>query len=84
MPCGACLCKTKDSAQRTSDVDARATVDEIDDDVMLAKHAEEYRIEYNTIRPHEALAWNRPLEVHLGNADPTVPTFQTEKSLPCS
>lgn len=62
----------------------RLYIDEIDDALMLAKHAEEYRIEYNTIRPHEALAWNRPLEVHLGNADPTVPTFQTEKSLPCS
>lgn len=62
----------------------RLYIDEIDDALMLDKHAEEYRIEYNTIRPHEALAWNRPLEVHLGNADPTVPTFQTEKSLPCS
>ena len=51
---------------------------------MLAKHAEEYRIEYNSIRPHEAIAWNRPLDVHLGIADPTIPTFQTEKSLPCS
>ena len=62
----------------------RLYIDEIDDALMLAKHAEEYRIEYNTIRPHEALAWNRPLEVHLGNANPTIPTFQTEKSLPCS
>ena len=51
---------------------------------MLAKHAEDYRIEYNTIRPHEALAWNRPQEVHLGLADPTAPTFQTIKSLPTS
>lgn len=62
----------------------RLYIDEIDDAVMLAKHAEDYRIEYNTIRPHEALAWNRPLEVHLGIADPTIPTFQTEKSLPTS
>ena len=62
----------------------RLYIDEIDDAVMLAKHAEEYRIEYNTIRPHEALAWNRPAEVHLGNASPTTPTFQTEKSLPRS
>ncbi|MGC5617632.1 transposase [Georgenia sp. Z1491] len=60
----------------------RLYLDEIDDAVMLAKHAEDYRIEYNTIRPHEALAWNRPQEVHLGLADPTVPTFQTIKSLP--
>lgn len=60
----------------------RLYLDEIDDAIMLAKHAEHYRIEYNTIRPHEALAWNRPEEVHLGLADPTVPTFQTIKSLP--
>lgn len=60
----------------------RLYLDEIDDAIMLAKHAEDYRIEYNTIRPHEALAWNRPEEVHLGLADPTVPTFRTIKSLP--
>ncbi len=58
----------------------RLYIDEIDDAVMLAKHAEEYRIEYNEIRPHEAIAWNRPKQVHLGLADPTIPTFQTEKS----
>ena len=62
----------------------RLYIDEIDDAVMLAKHAEEYRIEYNTIRPHEALAWNRPQDVHLGLADPSIPTFQTEKFLPFS
>ena len=55
----------------------RLYIDEIDDAVMLAKHAENYRIEYNTIRPHEALAWNRPHDVHQGLASPTVPTFQT-------
>lgn len=60
----------------------RLYLDEIDDAIMLAKHAEDYRIEYNTIRPHEALAWNRPQEVHLALADPTTPTFQTIKSLP--
>jgi len=49
---------------------------------MLAKHAEEYRLEYNTLRPHEAIAWNRPKEVHLGLADPTIPTFQSNKTLP--
>ena len=60
----------------------RLYIDEIDDAVMLAKHAEEYRLEYNTIRPHEALAWNRPLEVHRGLASPTVPTFLTTENLP--
>ena len=60
----------------------RLFIDEIDDAVMLAKHAEEYRIEYNQIRPHEAIAWNRPQEVHLGLADPTIPTFQSTEILP--
>ncbi len=57
-------------------------IDEIDDAVMLAKHAEQYRIEYNQIRPHEAIAWNRPQEVHLGLADSTIPTFQPTEILP--
>ena len=35
----------------------------------LVEHAEAYRIEYNMIRPHEALAWNTPYDVHLGLAD---------------
>jgi len=60
----------------------RLFIDEIDDAIMLAKHAEDYRIEYNTVRPHEAIAWNRPTEVHLGLVDPTIPTFQTIKTLP--
>ncbi len=62
----------------------RLYIDEIDDADMLAKRAEDYRIEYNEIRPHEALAWNRPKEVHLGLADPTIPTFQTTETLPTS
>jgi transposase InsO family protein len=60
----------------------RLFIDEIDDAVMLAKHAEEYRIDYNQIRPHQAIAWNRPQEVHLGLADPTTPTFPTTDTLP--
>jgi Integrase core domain len=36
----------------------RLFLDEIDDAVMLAEHAEDYRIEYNQLRPHEAIAWN--------------------------
>lgn len=62
----------------------RLYIDEIDDALMLATHAEEYRQEYNTIRPHEAIAWNRPKEVHLGQADPTTPTFHTKEILPTS
>ncbi|WP_261623341.1 integrase core domain-containing protein [Nesterenkonia marinintestina] len=62
----------------------RLYLDEIDDVLMLAKHAEDYRIQCNELRPHEALSWNRPLEVHLGLADPTIPTFQTTETLPTS
>jgi hypothetical protein len=29
----------------------------------------------NTVRPHEALAWERPRDVHLGLADPLTPDF---------
>lgn len=60
----------------------RLYLDEIDDAVMLTKHVEESRLEYNTIRPHEALARNRPQEVHLAWADPTNPTFQSTEILP--
>ena len=57
-------------------------LDEINDAVTLAERAEDYRLEYNRVRPHEAIAFNRPAEVHLGLADPTTPTFQTKKTLP--
>lgn len=60
----------------------RPFLDEIDDALKLAERAEEYRIEYNTIRPHEAIAWNRPIEVHQSLADPNVPNFETNKILP--
>lgn len=49
---------------------------------MLARRAEDYRREYNEIRPHEAIAFNRPREVHLGLANPATPTFQTDTILP--
>lgn len=48
----------------------RLLLEEIDDVLALVEHADAYRLEYNTIRPHEAIAWNRPTEVHHGAADP--------------
>src|SRR5699024_1967108 len=60
----------------------RLFIDEIDDAVMLAERAEDYRIEYNQTRPHEAIAFNRPQEVHLDLADPTTPSFATHQILP--
>jgi putative transposase len=58
--------------------------EDILDVLDLTRHAEEFRIEFNTIRPHEALSWNRPLEVHLGLANPTIPTFERAEILPLS
>lgn len=49
---------------------------------MLAKHAREYRLEYNQIRPNQAIAWNWPEEVHPGPGGPAIPTFQTTETLP--
>ena len=59
----------------------RLFIDEMDDAVMLAQHAKEYRIKYNQIRSQEAIAWNRSKEVHLGLADPSIPTFQAQLSV---
>ena len=60
----------------------RLFLDEIDDALMLIERAEDYRIEYNIERPHEAIDWNRPMEVHLGQADLTIPNFEREENLP--
>ncbi|WP_371637617.1 hypothetical protein [Streptomyces zaomyceticus] len=57
-------------------------LEEIPDALDLVRHAEDYRIEYNTVRPHEALAWNRPHDVHASTADPLVPNFLKPANLP--
>ena len=56
--------------------------EDIVDVLDLTSHAEEFRIEFNTIRPHEALSWNRPHDVHMGLADPLVPNFPEPEILP--
>ncbi|MEM9518054.1 MAG: integrase core domain-containing protein [Actinomycetota bacterium] len=38
---------------------------DIADGIDLAAHIAEFIDEYNTIRPHEALGWRRPLDAHL-------------------
>jgi transposase InsO family protein len=60
----------------------RLLLEEIPDALDLAAHAEDYRLEYNTVRPHEHLSWNRPHDVHLGLADPTAPNFPEPEYLP--
>lgn len=62
----------------------RLFLEEIPDVLDLIAHAEDYRTDYNTIRPHEALAWNRPVEVHTGLADPHVPNFPETEFLPAT
>jgi hypothetical protein len=59
-------------------------LDEIDDVLPLIAHADDYRSEYDTVRPHEAIAWNRPLEVHLGLDDPMTPSSPETQNLPAA
>jgi transposase InsO family protein len=56
--------------------------EEITDGTWLVEHADAFRHEFNTLRPHEALSWNRPREVHLGHASPHTPNFPKPKTLP--
>ena len=56
----------------------------IDDALDLVREADAYRVEFNTIRPHEALSWNRPVDVHIGRASPTTLTFPEPEALPSS
>ena len=66
----------------------RLFLDEIPDALTLVERAEDYRVEYNTQRPHEAIAWNRPLDVHLGRhpraeeGSPGVVVCATERAPP--
>jgi putative transposase len=65
----------------------RLFLEEIPDAIDLAAHTEHYRVEYNTVRPHEAIAWNRPIEVHLSHADPKTPNLpepRIHSSMPCT
>lgn len=62
----------------------RLFLEEIDDVLALVTHAEDYRTEYNTVRPHEAIARNRPLDVHLGQVGPLVPNSPEYENLPAA
>jgi transposase InsO family protein len=60
----------------------RLYLHDITDGHELWSHAQDYRTEFNHLRPHEALSWHRPIDVHLGQADPTEPNFETDRTLP--
>lgn len=62
----------------------RLYLEEIHDGLQLVEVAESFRVEFNTIRPHEALSWNRPIDVHQGRADPSTPNFDRPDFLPHS
>ncbi|MFJ8604493.1 integrase core domain-containing protein [Streptomyces shenzhenensis] len=57
-------------------------LEEIPDALDLVRHAEDYGTEYNTARPHEPLAWNRPHDIHTGLAGPLVSNFPGPENLP--
>ena len=44
------------------------------------RETDAFRIEFNTIRPHEALDWNRPAEVHQDLASPTIPILSRARN----
>lgn len=56
--------------------------EEIDDGLELVEHVNAYRHDYNHVRPHEAIAWNGPANVHVEIAVPTIPNFEIEEVLP--
>ena len=56
--------------------------EEIDYGNELVEQINAYRADYNHVRLHEAIAWNRPAEVHVGLANPTIPNFEIEETLP--
>lgn len=60
----------------------RLYLHDITDGDDLWNHAEDYRQEFNHVRPHEALSWHRPIDVHLGIAHPSEPNFQIARTLP--
>ena len=56
--------------------------EEIDHGLELVEQINAYRNDYNHVRPHEAIAWNRPADVHADLADPTTLNFEIEETLP--
>jgi transposase InsO family protein len=41
-----------------------------------------WRADYIHVRPHEAIGWNTPGEVHAGQADPAIADVEQEENLP--
>jgi len=56
--------------------------EEIEHGLELVDQINTYRHDYNHLRPHEAITWNRPADVHADPANPRTPTFEIEETLP--
>lgn len=56
--------------------------EEIHSGLDLAEQIAAYRNDYKHVRPHEAIAGNRPADLYAGTADPTIPNFEIEETLP--
>jgi putative transposase len=57
-------------------------LEEIDDVLDQALQAERYRVDYNIVRPHEALSWNRPQTSTSAWPTPRAPNFPEPEILP--
>jgi transposase InsO family protein len=59
----------------------RAALPRADDDPLdLVRETEAFRVELNTVRPHEALARTLSADVHVRLADLTIPTSEATES----
>jgi transposase InsO family protein len=56
--------------------------EEINHGLELVEQIDAYRHDYNHVSQHEALRWNRPADIHAGLANPQIPNFETEETLP--
>ncbi|MGL4338804.1 MAG: transposase [Rhodoglobus sp.] len=56
--------------------------EEIDHGLQLVEQINAYRHDYNHTRPHEALRFNRPADVHTRLANPRTPNSENEETLP--
>jgi len=59
-----------------------ADLEDIRDIDELGAHAGDSRQELKHVRPRLALSWRRPIDLHLGIADPAEPSCEMTRTLP--
>ena len=47
---------------------------DIDDGLVLGEHVADFLDQFNRLRPHEAIGWQRPLDRYLQSPEPSNPT----------